>query len=579
MAMATYGDSSTVEKALDELLRTIYMLTREKGEGWVTWKEVARRQEGSDLLATELSGYAQLPEAQGLFVPANSGRLVRLTPEGKRRAATAQIAAETETEEVARAVKQYASRLWPQRLNIEYVQPVAKVGGRYVEAVGVNLDDLVIPSDTPVTFRPEDGSSVRGRLVGQEVDGSTLYVAFDSEVRTFQLPGVLLVDRAYLLHQLAVAIGELKERPPLSAPLWEPLKHDRTIAHEDSVEVARMLAALGARWSRYLWGPPGSGKTYALGRLALLLAQGRGNGRILLTAPSNLAVDVAVEQFVEQAESNGLGGWLDQRRILRYGYPRKGSILEREELLGPPEQATVSEQISQLSRKVRQAEREEAPAAELATLRAELLGVQEELRTLVRQHIKGCALVATTTTLAYMQSSPIHEVAWDTVLVDEVTMVPPAVCLYLSHLAARRLLLAGDPRQLGPVYEESGQATEDDLNWMGRDIFDLSHISTGEGASRRVSLDDQRLARITSQRRCGRGIWVQVEHLYPQVAVNVDEVRLQRLRDLPPERRQSLAILDVAYSGENDHPFRSMAITQTGGCRSRFPEHDDQRNG
>jgi hypothetical protein len=30
-----------------------------------------------------------------------------------------------------------------------------------------------------------------------------------------------------------------------------------------------------------------------------------------------------------------------------------------------------------------------------------------------------------------------------------------------------------------------------------------------------------------------------------------------------------------AHSGENDHPFRAMPITQTGGCRSPFPAHSD----
>jgi len=86
-------------------------------------------------------------------------------------------------------------------------------------------------------------------------------------------------------------------------------------------------------------------------------------------------------------------------------------------------------------------------------------------------------------------------------LVDEITMVTPAMCAFLASRATHRLLLAGDPRRLGPVYESGDGETSEDIEWMGKDIFDKSGVSAGSGEGRQIKPDDTRLARITSQRR------------------------------------------------------------------------------
>ncbi|MCB0017767.1 MAG: AAA family ATPase [Anaerolineales bacterium] len=538
-----------IEAALDRLMATIYEMSRESKKEWHTWRHIARRQEGSELLADYLASLASHPIAYGFFALSHNGQRVKLTEVGQRRASAGPLRLETETEKIAAVVKGYAGRLRQQVLNVDDIRPITKAGGRYIEAVSVQLEDAVIPTDTPVMFRPNEGPFVYGRLVGQESDGGTLYIAFDSEIRSYQLPGSLIVDRAFLLHHLAEAIRQLGQMPSASRALFEPLVSGLSLANKDSVDVAQMLFALKPPWSRYLWGPPGSGKTYALGRLALDLVR-NSSGRILLVAPSNLAVDVALEQFLVQIKSAGADHLIKTRRVLRYGYPRKTSILEAEELLGPIEQSNLSREVSLISKRIKQAVREEASERDLAALRAALLGIQEELRTKVREHMAQCVLVAATTTMAFMQNSPLRELNWDTVLVDEVTMVPPVVCLYMSHLAQQRLLLAGDPRQLGPVYEESRQASQAEIDWLGRDVFDLGGISRGEGSARIIDVDDPRLARITSQRRSTDTIWRQVAYLYPQVANHVDEKRIAHLRESPPGPGKSLVLMDVSKASE-----------------------------
>jgi superfamily I DNA and/or RNA helicase len=77
---------------------------------------------------------------------------------------------------------------------------------------------------------------------------------------------------------------------------------------------------------------------------------------------------------------------------------------------------------------------------------------------------------------------------------------------------------------------------------MGRDVFDLSGISTGSGETRRIHTDDLRLARITRQRRCAPQIWNNVAHLYDGVACRVNEEDLSAIAALPPRAGYSLMI-------------------------------------
>src|SRR5262249_13734013 len=159
----------------------------------------------------------------------------------------------------------------------------------------------------------------------------------------------------------------------------------------------------------------------------------------------------------------------------------------------------------------------------------ELLTVQEELRNTVHAHFQQTAVVFTTSTLAYLGSemNPIADSSWSSVIVDEATMVPPAQCAFLATLAGQRFLLAGDPRQLGPIYEsQSGSVST--IEWMGKDIFEKSGISQGHGEARTIKLFDSRLSRIDSQRRCCKAIWERVKRLYPYVVTSVNESDLGR---------------------------------------------------
>jgi formylglycine-generating enzyme required for sulfatase activity/very-short-patch-repair endonuclease len=491
-----------------------------------------------------LSGLASLFQWQDLFA---TGRgVVKLTAKGVSLANRSNIKSLSETQKIASAVIHYAGTLHDIRLKVQKVAQVATVGNKVLQALYVDLVEDHLPSDTPVRLFPNGSRAMDGKITGQEPDGTVIYVAFDTQVFQEHLPATLCIDRGILLKRLADQIDTLTFLPDRMTPLLNGTQEGFLIADKNSIEVTSKLASLQTPWTRLLWGPPGAGKTYGLGHLVATLLRNNPNQTILLVAPSNRAVDVVLEAAIGRLRAAGLERLIQDRKVVRFGYARKAEIIDQPQILGPSILDALNKEVKSISVRIKIAEKAQANDAELALLRTNILAAQEAVKTALNEHIKSAAVVATTTTLAYLPTSPISSRQWDTVLVDEVTMVTPAMCTFLASLAKERFLLAGDPRQLGPVYENGKNATSEDFEWMGRDIFDKSGVSSGGGEERQIKSGDARLARITSQRRCALGIWGRVKHLYPEVADETDHVSLQHLIQLIPSPGEAVVCLDTS---------------------------------
>jgi len=392
-----------IEPEIKKLVLTIKKLMPVYRDGWVPWRDVAKEQEGSDSeeFVIKLSAIAQLPKWDHLF--ATKGVVVKLTEDGLD-PNPPPVKPLTKVEQIADAVRQYAARLDRIWLKVKHISNVARVGNKFVQAVEVELTEDIAPSEAPVEFRPRGGSKTDGKIVGQEPDGGILYVAFDNEVLETSLPAVLSIDRGFLLRELSERIRILPNLPKLIEPiLYNNDSLTITLADQDSAAVADGLTKLQTPWTRFLWGPPGAGKTFALGRLVTRLIQAEPEGKILIVAPSNRAVDVAVEQLLGQVEQSEFRQIIEQRKILRFGYPRKTQIIERPELLGPLELDELNKKVKELSAQITKVERERNSSAEIAVLRAELLAAQEEVKNAVIVHIRNSHVVATTTTLVAAQ--------------------------------------------------------------------------------------------------------------------------------------------------------------------------------
>ena len=274
-------------------------------DGWVPWPQIAKQLEGSDEFVPTFKAVADLPEAKKLF--SKNERVVKLTTEGwlaYRSLLRLDPTSEPLTSQIARAVKEYASNLKALIFRVNLVGKGSRIGRRVVQPVGIDAEET-FATDTPVTFRSTTGWTSRGKVVGQEPDNLAVYIAFENELFPDCLPGVLELDRAFLLHALATRLAGLKTVPALAAEFlqYRGSVTAAVLGQDDARLVADQLAGLPVPWAGFLWGPPGAGKTYGLGRLVKRLLLSSPNEQHLVVAPSNRAVDVAVLEFLQHCST------------------------------------------------------------------------------------------------------------------------------------------------------------------------------------------------------------------------------------------------------------------------------------
>ncbi len=544
--------ANEIERDLHRAIRAIFELQRGNINRWPTWRQVAKRARGTEEWAERLGAIADMPQYRPYFVLKNN--LVKLTEEGL---AHAQLVEEPCSESgnhastVALAVRNYAARLKCVPLKVGDIGRVRHVGLKCVQAFFVEMDDTHLQQGTPVDYHPDNGGArSHGTIVGQDLESGCVYVAMDTDVGPENIPGQILIDRGFMLNKLAESIEGVETIPPLVAPLLS-CGHVAGLDVFNALDAAQSLASAPYTWTRLLWGPPGAGKTFAIARFVAMLLRREPSTKILLTAPSNLAVDVLVEEMISALNEVGLTELITNRKILRYGYPEKPNIVDTPDLLGPEEQAEIAGEVRTWSRKLAHAERQQARECTLAELRAGLLDAQERLKQAVREHVSQASVVATSTHLGFLPCSPIGEQQWSFIAIDEVTMVPAAVCYYLGSLATDAFLLVGDPRQLGPVAEAEERLPDNVIRWMATDIYEFAGASTGIGCDRKIDENHPLLLRITEQRRCGRLIWREIENHYPGIRSNIVWNGRNNEVNINPLAKKEVVLIDTGATKES----------------------------
>jgi hypothetical protein len=251
-------------------------------------------------------------------------------------------------------------------------------------------------------------------------------------------PGTLIryrqaLERADALEDSAVKTA-LLEGPTPFEPL-EPAPLRGSGLNDAQRHAARL--ALDAEALALLHGPPGTGKTRTLVAILRSLSE-----RALALADSNAAVDhLAVTASEAGLDVVRVGA------VYRMSGPAAALSLDARVTTGPHGEA-----LAALDRDISYARKAGGPT--LWTL----LDARRELLQTARDHLLTSADVIACTfgTLVTRAASfpPVH-----TAVVDEVTQaVEPA--LWTAVPFVQRLILAGDPHQLGPVVLEPGNPLE-----------------------------------------------------------------------------------------------------------------------
>lgn len=306
----------------------------------------------------------------------------------------------------------------------------------------------------------------------------------------------------------------------------------------------------------WLWGPPGTGKTTTVS--ALIATLSRRGKRVLLAAPTNAALDVAVRSLLKRMPELADGA------LVRLGQPADQSLAERSEgrvlidEIAAERGAPLAQHRVEVSRRLRELRRtlnalkpdqgQLTPRQETTRLRAEteiaeLQAVVRELdrslRDVRRQICREATVVAATAHQVVLET--LKEINFDVVVLDEASMTSAALAMLVAGAGRGHTVIAGDFRQLPPVTVADTPAAQE---WLRRSPFEKAGIASAVSEGRMPA----RLAALTEQYRMRE----QIGHIvstafYPESPlVTAPSVAGRAVRSRAPWAKAQLVVVDTS---------------------------------
>lgn len=213
----------------------------------------------------------------------------------------------------------------------------------------------------------------------------------------------------------------------------------------------------------FIWGPPGTGKTETLAKIALENIE-RGY-RVLMLSYSNVSVDGAILRVYKLDERKRAG------KLVRYGYARDKALQQHEYLtthnLVINNHPILLEERTKLLSDRKKASKTSHNYIEIGK---QLTKIKNQLAEAEKTAVKSARFVATTVSKAIVDKT-IYEEKFDVILFDEASMAYIPQIIFAGSLASKHFICMGDFAQLPPIVQSSSDSI------LNSDIFEYCGIS------------------------------------------------------------------------------------------------------
>ncbi|KUP06750.1 DNA helicase [Bacillus coahuilensis p1.1.43] len=403
--------------------------------------------------------------------------------------------------------KKYIS-LWQKSIAIEISQLKKFGSNQYVLLNGrlyaSNEDGYTYYFDTLYSLFIPIGSSVKvhwghnemdGRVLSSE--GTSLILVVDDFIGDSVSEAKLQHAPWELLEQLSERLEDIKEVKKKRLRIKHLMNPDFPQTHPTNFTSTIHELVLRSKYNpiTFVWGPPGTGKTYTLARTA---ANHYFKGKsVLVLSHSNQAVDVLMAEisgFVRRKKRWKSGD------ILRYGNKVSEDVSKQEELsthqylrnkfpsdLMKKEQL-LSERIG--LKKDLQNSFSHKDMSQLLEIEKQITTLLEKIKRKELEAISEAKIVGVTIAKATTDSS-IYDREYDIVIVDESSMA------YIPQIAfgvtlGRRSIISGDFKQLPPIAASRHELVNE---WLKDDIYHkagVTFVENGQLHPHLLLLNEQR---------------------------------------------------------------------------------------
>ena len=337
--------------------------------------------------------------------------------------------------------------------------------------------ELYITDDAPLRlFLP--GKTVEGKAVFSEefllIAQFPTDLGKDIATATFQIEPWRLLDAQYKkLQELnkadhAIAMKILNEGPVLATT--QLVGTSNIAMGQAAAEVHAMQEPVTV-----IWGPPGTGKTYTMAKIAIS-AMEKGQS-VLIVSHSNISVDGAIKKVAELLRSKGNNAApLYAGKVLRYGYVRDAELAEDSEVVAynyvlksRPDLKKKEETLRKEKAALKGAHRSLEIEKKNYAIEKELKRIKTEVGAYVRQIAKDARILATTVSKLTVDDL-FSDMQYDVVMFDEISMAYVTQVLCAAMFAKKHLICVGDFRQLAPIVQSDAKAV------LEKDLFSFLNI-------------------------------------------------------------------------------------------------------
>ncbi|WP_246944825.1 DEAD/DEAH box helicase [Bacillus pinisoli] len=379
---------------------------------------------------------------------------------------------------------------WQQSLQAE-IQYLKKYGSTKYHVINGHL----LLNDNGFTYYFETTSSIRipvGSLVKVEwgsmkqeariksSEGKSLILTAQTFMGDLISEAVVFHDPWELLEELIERLDECKKskrkRKRIKYLMEPPLETSHPI---EKVKNGVHEVFLRSKYNpvTFLWGPPGTGKTYNLARVAIQhYLKGK---RILLLSHSNQAIDVLIAEIAGSLRKKRK---LREGDILRYG-SQIGDVLsvfegitttqliqQNDPMLAEEKRELIEERQKLKSDLAKSfSKRDTDYLLEIETKLARLL---ERIRSKEVKLLKDAFIVGTTLAKAASDET-IYQKDYDVVMLDEASMAYVPQVGFATTLG-KRTIVCGDFKQLPPIAASNHPLVN---KWLKQDVFHGSGIT------------------------------------------------------------------------------------------------------
>lgn len=336
--------------------------------------------------------------------------------------------------------------------------------GRYIDqnngyySYVFELDsELHLADDAPITISVP-GKSASGVVIVCE--GFQIIIVIDKDLGNRVSSAMISVEPWKLLEALGGRLDSFDKNSRIAIELAEKGPHLATKESGTAIPKGQdnALQHVADHDITVIWGPPGTGKTYAMSVIALK-AMKRGK-RVLIVSHSNISVDGVIKATADRLKENGMMAELKQGKILRYGYVRDEELSADSDIVAFN---YALERLSDEKRRMEELKREKAKLSDADYASVRRKNIENELhriRNKVREKEKeyaGRAQILATTISKVLIDSIFDGRRYDLVMFDEVSMAYVPQLIVAASYAKEKFVCVGDFRQLAPIAQSESR--------------------------------------------------------------------------------------------------------------------------